>query len=220
MSDETSGESTENPPVEETTEQPKTIDVATYEKLERANNWAQGKVREQAQQLEELQAKVADLSKAKGPKKESNEVPQTALDEINRLKAEHQKALEELNVVTVKSEVMAQAQKAGILPDALEDFWHLSRSDFSRAKSEETGESRVVVKSEPWKNFEEYFDTLKSNKPWLFGSPRKKGADVPTNGNVQTKDLSRLNQMERIKALRENPELLKAEFSKMKLPHS
>ena len=157
------------------------VPFGEYDKVLRAQNWAQSALKEERAKREELEAQVAELTKAQ-QKSSKNGQPDEALknaeDRIKELTAERERLLGEVRTATVKSRVMSEAQKH-IVDGALNQFWQLEGEKFDTVKDDTTGESKVVVKSKPWVTFDEYFSELAKESPWLVKSNRSPGGNVP-----------------------------------------
>lgn len=213
----------ENPkPPEDPGENP--IDPKDYDKMKRKHDWALAQHRVLTGEVDDLRAQIEELQKSKLPTKKSskdnNEDLSAALEEIDRLKNERESLANKVNDLTVKQSVLAEAQKAGILPEALTDFWGLNSSKFVSEEDEKTGEPKVAIKGASWKTLSEYFEELRNDKPYFFSNQRKPGGNLPNKGSVKTTDLDKMDRLERIKALRENPQLRNEQLKTLKLPHS
>lgn len=180
-----------------------------FEKVNRANNWAQSQFKTWKAKAEELQAQLDSLSS--GDKGKSSERLAQAETRIKELEAERDGFAGKLRDITVKSEVFKMA-KGKIREDALEAFWQLEGSKFGEV--ELSGEKKIGLVEAPYSSFDDYLGDLSKRHGFLIANNRTpgtgeptKGDDGPTGTTVSMQSLEKLSERERATQFTKNPEL-------------
>lgn len=189
------------------------VSISEFEKVQRANNWAQSQFKEYKSKFENLQAELDELKAGdKSDKGKPNERLAQAEARIKELETERNEFAGKLRDVTVKSEVQKLA-KGKIRDDAFDAFWQLEGGKFGEV--ELSGEKKIGLVEAPYSSFDDYLGDLSKRHGFLLENQRARGTGEPTKGNTDGQAQMSIAQIkampdaERIKFLTKHPELRK-----------
>lgn len=167
-----------------TPDAPKTVSFEEFDKVQRANNWAQSQVREAQTKISQLESKLEEIGKGKpkadGPKKEDYDA---AVETISNLKAQIEELQQNQNQIAVKGAVREAFEKH-LAPGAFEAFFRLEGENLTILTNEETGEAHIGHAKKPWLKADELVQEYKAKHGYMFASGARGGAGVPENRGV------------------------------------
>jgi hypothetical protein len=199
--------------------QQETISQEDFDRVTRANNWAQSKVKELKSTVDNLQAEISDLKAdgKGGKKKEDSTQLAAAQEEIAKLKKSESDLKSRLHDVTVK-ETVRKELTGKIRDDAFDAFWAAEGQKFGEVERE--GKTVVGITEKPWVTWDEYSQELSQRHSYFMASTRKKGGGVPDKGEGAQSgkgdegkptldELNAMSHSDRVKAMTKWPELRK-----------
>lgn len=193
---------------------PKTYTEDEFQKVFRANNWAQSRVKQLETELESAKGELASVqTSGEGSKKKSEwEIELKNRDtKIAELTAGIQQRDSKIRDYTVKQTVR-EAAKGKIRDDAFDAFWAVEGSNFDEV--EFNGAKRIGLKTEPYEDLPNVIGTLAQKHAYFAANSRSAGTgtaekgEVKTGGAMTVEQLKALPEAERIKVLSKDPALL------------